>query len=46
LRLLRERGHKVVVGSTSGSANSIQVTPGALMGAADPRRRGTLAAGH
>jgi gamma-glutamyltranspeptidase/glutathione hydrolase len=46
LKLLRERGHKVVVGSTSGSANSIQVTPEGLMGAADPRQRGTLAAGY
>ncbi|MDJ1159749.1 gamma-glutamyltransferase [Chelatococcus sp. SYSU_G07232] len=46
LRLLRERGHKVVVGSTSGSASSILVTPEGLMGAADPRQRGTLAAGH
>ena len=46
LRLLRERGHKVVVGSTSGSANSIMVAPEGLTGAADPRQRGTLAAGH
>jgi gamma-glutamyltranspeptidase / glutathione hydrolase len=46
LKLLRDRGHKVVVGSTSGSANSIQVTQEGLMGAADPRQRGTLAAGH
>lgn len=46
LGLLRERGHKVVVGSTSGSANSITVAPEGLMGAADPRQRGTLAAGH
>ena len=46
LGLLRERGHKVVVGSTSGSANSIMVTPEGLTGAADPRQRGTLAAGY
>lgn len=46
LKLLRDKGHKVVVGSTSGSANSILVTPEGLMGAADPRQRGTLAAGH
>jgi gamma-glutamyltranspeptidase / glutathione hydrolase len=46
LRLLRERGHKVVIGSTSGSANSIAVTREGLTGAADPRHRGTLAAGH
>jgi gamma-glutamyltranspeptidase/glutathione hydrolase len=46
LRLLRERGQRVVVGSPSGSANSIYVTSGGLMGAADPRQRGTLAAGY
>jgi gamma-glutamyltranspeptidase / glutathione hydrolase len=46
LKLLRERGHRVVVGSSSGSANSIQVTPEGLFGAADPRTRGSLAAGH
>jgi gamma-glutamyltranspeptidase/glutathione hydrolase len=46
LHLLRERGHKVVVGSTSGSANSILIGPEGRMGAADPRQRGTLAAGH
>jgi gamma-glutamyltranspeptidase/glutathione hydrolase len=45
LRLLRERGHRVVVGSTSGSANSVQVGPEGFFGAADPRQRGTLAAG-
>jgi gamma-glutamyltranspeptidase/glutathione hydrolase len=43
---LRERGHTVVVGSTSGSANSIMIGPDGRMGAADPRHRGTLAAGH
>jgi gamma-glutamyltranspeptidase / glutathione hydrolase len=46
LKLLRDRGHKLVVGSTSGSANSIEVTQEGLMGAADPRQQGTLAAGH
>jgi gamma-glutamyltranspeptidase / glutathione hydrolase len=46
LHLLRERGHKVVVGSTSGSANSILIAPEGRLGAADPRQRGTLAAGH
>jgi gamma-glutamyltranspeptidase / glutathione hydrolase len=46
LRLLKERGQRVVVGSTSGSANSIHVTSEGLMGAADPRQRGTLAAGY
>jgi gamma-glutamyltranspeptidase/glutathione hydrolase len=46
LRLLRERGHKVVVGSASGSANSVMLTPEGLIGAADPRQRGTLADGY
>ena len=45
LSLLRERGHRVVIGATSGSANSVQVTPEGFFGAADPRQRGTLAAG-
>jgi gamma-glutamyltranspeptidase/glutathione hydrolase len=46
LAKLREHGQRVVVGSTSGSANSILVTPHGLTGAADPRQRGTLAAGY
>lgn len=46
LRLLRERGHKVVVGSSSGSANSIGVGPDGLTGASDGRQRGTLADGY
>jgi gamma-glutamyltranspeptidase/glutathione hydrolase len=46
LSLLRGRGHNVMIGSTSGSANSIHVTPQGLAGAADPRQRGTLALGH
>ena len=46
LRLLAERGHNVVVGSTSGSANSVLVGPDGLTGAADTRQRGTLAAGE
>ncbi|HMO28468.1 gamma-glutamyltransferase [Enterovirga sp.] len=46
LALLRERGHRVVVGSTSGSANSVAVTREGLAGAADPRQRGTLAEGE
>ena len=44
--LLRARGHRVVVGSTSGSANSVAAVPGGWAGAADPRQRGTLAEGH
>jgi gamma-glutamyltranspeptidase / glutathione hydrolase len=46
LRLLEARGHSVRVGNTSGSANSILVTPSAITGAADTRQRGGLAAGH
>jgi gamma-glutamyltranspeptidase/glutathione hydrolase len=46
IRLLEARGHKVVVGRTFGSANSILVTPDGLTGAADPRQRGTLAEGY
>lgn len=46
LELLRARGHKIVVGSTSGSANSVAVTRDGLVGAADPRQRGTSAEGE
>jgi gamma-glutamyltranspeptidase / glutathione hydrolase len=46
LRLLAQKGHKVVTGATFGSANSILVTPEGLTGAADPRQRGTLAEGY
>src|SRR3954464_8454169 len=45
-RLLEARGHKIVVGRTFGSANSIMVTPDGLAGAADTRQRGTLAEGY
>ena len=45
LALLRARGHRVVVGSSSGSASSVMAVPGGLVGAADPRQRGTLAEG-
>ncbi len=46
IRLLEARGHKIAVGRTFGSANSIMATPEGLTGAADPRQRGTLAAGY
>jgi gamma-glutamyltranspeptidase/glutathione hydrolase len=46
LALLRARGHRIKVGTTSGSANSIQAADGLLAGAADPRQRGTLADGY
>jgi gamma-glutamyltranspeptidase/glutathione hydrolase len=43
---LEARGHKVVQGVPRTSANSIAVTPQGIVGAADPRTRGSLAAGH
>jgi gamma-glutamyltranspeptidase/glutathione hydrolase len=47
IRLLEAMGHKVVVGDAMGCANTISRAPdGLLAGAADPRRRGTLAAGY
>jgi gamma-glutamyltranspeptidase/glutathione hydrolase len=47
IRLLERMGHKVVVGKSMGSANSIWRTrDGVLMGASDPRQRGTLAVGY
>jgi gamma-glutamyltranspeptidase/glutathione hydrolase len=46
VRLLEARGHKVIVGPTIGSANSILVTGSTVTGAADPRQRGTLAEGY
>ncbi|MGY2049870.1 gamma-glutamyltransferase [Methylobacterium sp. JK268] len=46
LALLRAKGQRVVVGSTSGSANSIMAVPGGWAGTADPRQRGTLAEGY
>jgi gamma-glutamyltranspeptidase / glutathione hydrolase len=44
--VLEGRGHRVVGRAPWGSANSIMVTPAGLTGAADPRTRGSLAAGH
>src|SRR5215468_9922067 len=43
---LKARGHEVVEGSPPTSANSILVTPAGLLGAADNRTRGALAAGY
>jgi gamma-glutamyltranspeptidase / glutathione hydrolase len=43
---LQARGDTVVVNRLMGSANSILVTPTGLVGAADPRTRGALAAGY
>ena len=46
LQALQARGHTVVPSLGQTSANSILVTPQALVGAADPRTRGALAAGY
>jgi gamma-glutamyltranspeptidase / glutathione hydrolase len=46
IRLLEAKGHRMVATATSGSANSILVTPEGITGAADPRQRGTLAEGY
>ena len=46
IRALRERGHTIVERAPFGSANSIEVTPSGLAGAADGRTRGALAAGY
>jgi len=46
IRALEARGHKVHVGRTSGSANSIAVTAAGMVGAADIRAKGAFAAGY
>ncbi len=46
IRALEARGQHVVQGTSWSSANSILVTPGGLIGAADPRTRGARAAGY
>jgi len=43
---LERRGHKVEQGVPRTSANSLAVTPQGMIGAADQRTRGSLAAGH
>ena len=40
---LEAKGHRVVTGETKGSAQSIMIERGLLLGAADPRRPGALA---
>jgi gamma-glutamyltranspeptidase/glutathione hydrolase len=45
LKALSERGHEIIVRQPGTSANSILVTPQGLIGAADSRTRGALAAG-
>ncbi|MCA0400844.1 MAG: gamma-glutamyltransferase [Proteobacteria bacterium] len=46
IKLLTEKGHKVQIGTTSGSANSILITKEGITGASDPRQRGTAAVGY
>lgn len=46
LATLRARGHRMGEPLGQTSANSIAVTPGGLLGAADPRTRGGEAAGY
>jgi gamma-glutamyltranspeptidase/glutathione hydrolase len=46
VQALEARGHKVVGSPPRTSANSILVTPDGIVGAADTRTRGALAAGH
>lgn len=44
--MLRGRGHVVIENNAMGSANSVMRTEQGLLGTADPRRRGALAAGY
>jgi gamma-glutamyltranspeptidase/glutathione hydrolase len=46
IRLLEKLGHKLALHDAWGSAQSIERGNGLLMGAADTRRRGALAAGY
>ena len=46
VKALEARGHRVTVRTPLSSANSIMATPGGLVGAADTRTRGALAAGY
>jgi gamma-glutamyltranspeptidase/glutathione hydrolase len=46
IRALEARGHTVVERRGATSANSISITARGLIGAADGRTRGALAAGH
>jgi gamma-glutamyltranspeptidase / glutathione hydrolase len=43
---LQARGDKVVLNRPFTSANSIEITPGGFVGAADPRTHGALATGY
>ncbi|MBV8512243.1 MAG: gamma-glutamyltransferase [Xanthobacteraceae bacterium] len=46
IQALEALGHTVRIGPLSGSAHSVAVTPKGLVGAADERARGALAAGY
>ncbi len=46
LRALAERGHNVLVRPPATAINAIEATPNGLIGAADTRTRGALAAGY
>jgi gamma-glutamyltranspeptidase/glutathione hydrolase len=46
VQALEARGHTVRIGAPSGSAHSIAATDAGLVGAADGRSRGALAAGY
>ncbi len=46
LRLLTERGHRIVPRAAFGNVNAIMAVPGGWAGASDTRQRGTLAEGH
>jgi gamma-glutamyltranspeptidase/glutathione hydrolase len=46
LQALEARGHTINPRRPSTSANSLAVTPQGYVGAADPRTRGSLAAGN
>ena len=46
VRLLEQRGQKVVAKNSMGSTQSIMVTEGGLYGASDPRRAGALTLGY
>ena len=46
IRLLEQKGHKVVVKDTMGSTQSIMVTERGLYGSSDPRTPGGLALGY
>jgi gamma-glutamyltranspeptidase/glutathione hydrolase len=46
LAALKAKGHEVIEPLGQTSANSIAITPNGLLGAPDPRTRGSAAAGQ